>query len=278
MSATATPPKTDDFDILDHFDGAVGGLGGVANVIMQLAHPAVGYGVYESKVDNGSAMKHPYKRARTTGTFLAVALVGTEDDKRAMREAINSQHRHVYSTEKSPVKYNAFSRDLQLWVAACLYKGTADLIEYLHGAPDEATQDTIYAHCASFGTTLQVQPEMWPADRAAFQEYWDEQESKVVIDDTIRSFLMGLVMLVNVAWPLRVFAPLHRWFVTAFLPQAFRDQMHLTWTEKDQRRFLRVMRGIGWVTRKLPQRIRNWPVYLNLWDLRRRVRTGRPLV
>ena len=278
MSATVTRPKVDEFNILDHFDGALGGLGGVANVIMQLSHPAVGYGVYESKVDSGSAMKRPYKRARTTGTFLAVALVGTDDDKRVMREAINSQHRHVRSTEESPVEYNAFSRDLQLWVAACLYQGTVDLIEALHGLPDETTQDRIYQHCATFGTTLQVPPEMWPADRAAFQNYWDEQSSKVVIDDAIRRFLMGLVMLVNVAWPLRAFAPLHRWFVTAFLPPAFREQMHLTWTERDQRRFVRVMRGIGWVSRKLPQRVRNWPVFLNLWDLRRRVRKGKSLV
>ena len=130
----------------------------------------------------------------------------------------------------------------------------------------------------TFGTTLQVPRDMWPADRAAFQEYWEEQTERVVIDETIRNFLMGLVMLVNVAWPLRVFAPIHRWFVTAFLPPVFREQMHLAWTEKDQRRFERIMRGIGWVSRKLPRRIRNWPIYLNLWDLRRRVRRGRPLV
>ena len=43
-----------------------------ANVIMQLSLPGVGYGVLESPVDSGNVYKHPFKRARTTGTYLAV--------------------------------------------------------------------------------------------------------------------------------------------------------------------------------------------------------------
>ena len=48
-----------------------------ANVIMQLAAPAVGYGVLESPVDSGNVYKHPLKRSRTTGYYLAAATVGT---------------------------------------------------------------------------------------------------------------------------------------------------------------------------------------------------------
>ena len=77
-----------EFDVRPYLDGMAGGLAGVANVIMQLANPAVGHGVYESPVESGSAMKHPFKRGRTTATYLAVALLGNEDDKRAMRKAI----------------------------------------------------------------------------------------------------------------------------------------------------------------------------------------------
>lgn len=39
-----------------------------ANVIMQLSCPGVGYGVLESPVDSGNVYRHPFKRARTTGT------------------------------------------------------------------------------------------------------------------------------------------------------------------------------------------------------------------
>ena len=51
-------------------------LAGPANVIMQLARPGVGYGVLESPVQSGRVDKHPYKRARTTFSYLAVAVWG----------------------------------------------------------------------------------------------------------------------------------------------------------------------------------------------------------
>ena len=52
-----------------------------ANVIMQLSAPPVGYGVLESPVDSGNVYKHPFKRARTTGTYLAAATIGTDNDR-----------------------------------------------------------------------------------------------------------------------------------------------------------------------------------------------------
>jgi uncharacterized protein (DUF2236 family) len=38
-------------------------------------------------------------------------------------------------------------------------------------------------------TTLQVPPERWPADRAAFDRYWQESLAKVRIDDSVRDYL-----------------------------------------------------------------------------------------
>src|SRR3954452_24601775 len=101
----------------------VGLLLGPANVIMQLSRPGVGYGVLESRVERGRVDLHPIKRARTTLTYLAVATSGSEQQKAAFRRAVDGVHAQVYSTEDSPVSYHAFDRNLQLWVAACLYKG-----------------------------------------------------------------------------------------------------------------------------------------------------------
>ena len=106
---------------------------GAANVIMQLSWPEVGYGVAESKVDSGNLLKHPWKRARTTFQYLAVAIMGRPDDRAAFREAVNSSHRHVKSTANSPVRYNAFDCELQMWVAACLFVGLEDTYQLLRG-------------------------------------------------------------------------------------------------------------------------------------------------
>jgi len=105
----------------------VGLMSGAANVIMELARPGVGYGVKDSRVESGRADRHPIKRARTTFTYLAVALSGTETQKKTYRRAVNKSHAEVYSKPDSPVEYNAFDKDLQMWVAACLYKGFVDV-------------------------------------------------------------------------------------------------------------------------------------------------------
>jgi len=39
------------------------------------------------------------------------------------------------------------------------------------------------------GTTLQVRPEMWPEDLAAFEQYWQQTLPKLRIDPTVRAML-----------------------------------------------------------------------------------------
>ena len=79
-SAGAAPVA--EFDFRPYIDGAAI-LGAAANVIMQLAVPGVGYGVLESPVDCGKLTLHPVKRTRTTLTYLAVALLGSPDERAA---------------------------------------------------------------------------------------------------------------------------------------------------------------------------------------------------
>jgi uncharacterized protein (DUF2236 family) len=116
-------------------------LAGPANVIMQLARPGVGYGVVESRVESGRIDLHPIKRARTTFTYLAVATQGSEEQKAAFRRAVNRAHAHVYSTADSPVPYNAFDPDLQMWVGACLYKGAVDVYRLFVGEMNDQTAE-----------------------------------------------------------------------------------------------------------------------------------------
>src|ERR1700742_1678587 len=85
-----------------------GVLAPAANVIMQLALPGVGYGVLESPVDSGNVYKRPFKRARTTGTYLAAATLGTDADRALIRGEVDRVHALVRSKKTSPVSYNAF--------------------------------------------------------------------------------------------------------------------------------------------------------------------------
>lgn len=265
---------------LDEVIVGAGLMAGAANVVMQLARPGVGYGVVESAVDSGNLFLHPWKRARTTFTYLSVATMGTEEDKRAYRRAVNRSHAGVRSDADSPVEYNAFDRELQLWVAACLYKGFEDGYEALLGHRlSDGQREAVYADAAALGTTLQVRQDAWPVDRTSFGEYWEEQIARVRIDEPVRAHLMGVVELRFLPAPLRIpFARLNRFLTTGFLPPVFREQMRLPWTARDQRRFERLTGAVGVVALRLPGPLRRFPFNLLLWDLRRRIRAGLPVV
>ena len=258
-------------------------LAGPANVIMELSQPGVGYGVMESRVESGRIDRHPIKRARTTFTYIAVATKGNELQKAAYRRAVDKSHAEVYSTPDSPVSYNAFDKDLQLWVAACIYKGTVDVLRIFVGEMDDETADRIYDESAALGTTLQVPAEMWPADRTAFDRYWQESLDKVHIDDAVREFLFPIAAgrIPGVKLPVSLQRRLDDFnllITGGFLPQRFRDEMRIDWNEDKQRRFDRLMGRLRVVNNLLPRFVRQFPFNVLLKDLDWRVRTGRPLV
>ncbi|MGW0161271.1 oxygenase MpaB family protein [Mycobacterium sp. NPDC003323] len=253
--------------------------GAAANVIMQMARPEVGYGVAESRVKSGSLMEHPWKRARTTTQYLAVAVLGTDEERAAYRAAVDVAHRQVQSTPTSPVRYNAFNRELQMWVAACLFVGFEDTFQLLHGpmSPEQAEQ--FYHSAQPLGTTLQVTADQWPPTRAEFDDYWNIACQKVVIDDHIRDYLMALVDLKMINWPLRVtFAPLLRFLTIGSLAPIFRDAMGLRWSAADQRRFENLFAFVAFVNRFIPRFIRHGGSQILLGDVRRRIRTKKALI
>ena len=201
----------------------------------------------------------------------------------AFRRAVNRAHAQVYSTDESPVAYNAFDTDLQLWVGACLYKGAVDIYRLFVGEMDDETAERHYREGMALGTTLQVPPDKWPADRVAFDRYWQESLAKVHIDDTVREYLypIAAARVRGVKLP----GPLQRWsdnfsllITTGFLPQRFRDEMKLDWNAGKQRRFDRTISVLRFVNNLLPRFIRQFPFNVLLKDVDRRIRTGRPLV
>ncbi|MGV9675774.1 oxygenase MpaB family protein [Nocardia sp. NPDC003482] len=267
------PPRLQ--DALDFWQFA----GAAANVAMQMARPGVGHGVADSKVESGALMAHPWKRLRTTASYLAVAVLGSDEDKREFREAVNVAHRQVRSEPGAPVRYNAFDRELQLWVAACLYIGFEDSYQLLHGKLNPEQAEAFYRTSATLGTTLQVPQDMWPASRAEFDVYWNEAAEQAVLDDKVRAYVDDLLHLRMIPWYFRVvFGGLLRFLTAGFLAPYFREQMGIAWTTADQRRFEHLFLFVGFVNRFIPRFIRFGGTYNLMRDVRRRIRKGKPLI
>ncbi|MGW4842623.1 oxygenase MpaB family protein [Nocardia brasiliensis] len=262
-------------DALDFWSFA----GAAANVAMQMARPGVGYGVAESKVESGALMRHPWKRARTTTQYLAVAILGTEAERLAYREAVNVAHRQVHSAPGAAVKYNAFDRDLQLWVAACLYIGFEDTYQLLQGRMNDEQAEAFYATSSTLGTTLQVTEEMWPATRADFDRYWNEACGRVTIDEFVRSYLDDLLELRMIHWYLRLpFRNLLKFLTIGFLAPVFREQLRVEWTAADQRRFEHLFVFVAFVNRFIPRFVRHGGTHALMADVRRRIHKHKNLI
>ncbi|WP_028463072.1 oxygenase MpaB family protein [Nocardia sp. 348MFTsu5.1] len=284
MSTSERHMSRDEMDAIDSsfFAKALLSMGqtmSTANVIMQLANPAVGYGVARSKVENGRLDRHPIKRARTTGSYLAVAVFGNANDRKRFRQAVNRQHVQVRSDETSPVEYDAMNVDLQLWVAACLYYGWEDIYERVHGPLTGADRDTFYQQGKVCGTTLQMPAQMWPPNREAFGEYWDRQAAEISISDEVREFLIGIANFDHAHPAIKKrYGPVKYRRTIGYLPPPFREAMRVPWTAADQKWFDGYVDGLVAAERRKPLWLSQLIFRVLLWDVRLRCRLGRPLV
>jgi uncharacterized protein (DUF2236 family) len=252
---------------------------GAANVVMQMSRPQVGYGVVESKVDSGNLLKHPWKRARTTLQYVAVAILGSPEDRIAFQAAVDGAHRHVESDASSPVHYNAFDRQLQMWVAACLFVGLEDTHQLLRGELTDVQAEQFYRSAWPLGTTLQVTEDQWPATRPDFDDYWITACRHVAIDGAVRDYLLDVVTLKMINPILGLpFRPLLKFLTTGFLAPVFRDALGLGWGPVRQWVFESLFLVVAFGNRFLPVFIRQGGSYLLLADVRSRVRSRERLI
>lgn len=250
-----------------------------ANVIMQLSQLPVGHGVASSTVDSGRVDAHPVKRTRTTLAYLVMALTGSDGERAAMRREVNRQHRQVRAGPDDPVAYDAMDPELQLWVAACLYKGVEDIQAVLGIELDDDLAERHYRYCSRLGTTLQVKESQWPPTRAAFREYWDANVATIEMDDLTRTYLQGIARAEFLPAPLpRLLGPIVELQTVGFLPPRFREELGLPWDARRQAAFDVMMRSWAWVDHRLPAPIRKLPFNVYRWDTRRRIRRGKPVV
>ncbi|MEV6073265.1 oxygenase MpaB family protein [Nocardia sp. NPDC052001] len=272
-SETKRPPQLQDALDFWQFSGAA------ANVAMQLAHPGVGRGVLESKVESGSLMAHPWKRLRTTASYLAVAILGSPEEKAIFREAVNVAHRQVKSEPGAKVKYNAFDRNLQRWVAASIYVGFEDSYQLLHGKMSPEQAGAFYSTSSTLGTTLQVTEDMWPKTRADFDVFWNEACQSIAVDPEVRAYIDDLLHLRMIHWYLRlIFGGLLRFLTAGYLAPHFREAMGVEWTATDQRRFEHLFVFVGFVNRFVPKFLRFAGTKSMMRDVQRRMRKQAALI
>ncbi|MFD4369059.1 oxygenase MpaB family protein [Rhodococcus sp. NPDC058521] len=272
MSTRLTERRTrreDELDLADFVGESFLFLGAGSTVLLQLASPGVGHGV----ADHSTTLVRPLDRLRTTMTYVYAVTLGTPEEKRAIVRMVNKAHVPVRSET-----YNAFDPELQLWVAATLYKNGSDLYERFYGKLDDDAAERIYRQSAVYGTALQVDESSWPDSREAFEKYWDHMIENTEVDDQVRRYVHALLDGGDVPIVARILLPLNRFVTIGLLPQTMREKFELPWDPRDQRRFDALMRLLPIVYRLVPRPIRWAPAHIYLLDMRRRLRKHRHVI
>ncbi|MDO6145007.1 oxygenase MpaB family protein [Paenarthrobacter aurescens] len=225
-------------------------------ILLQIADPRVGHGV----ADHSNFAERPQDRLRATLSYVYAVVYGTEAQVAAVRRAVNRAHAPVRRGPHGNSKgYNAFDADSQLWVVATLYDTAVTVYEQVHGPLDDETADAMYRDYARIGTALQLPPDKWPADRAAFAEYWDAHVSRLQPDEKARKIAGDLLHPSAGPALMRLAMPLARFLTAGLLPEHVREGFGFTWGPGQARRFEQTMRLVGRVYPRLPQRLRHWP-------------------
>lgn len=267
--ADPAPIEPGSIDLADFVGESMLLLGAGSTVLLQLAERGVGHGV----ADHSTTLQRPLDRLRTTMTYVYAVTLGTPEERKQIVRLVNKVHVPVRSET-----YNAFDPELQLWVAATLYRNGVEMYQRMFHKLSDVDIEWIYRQSAVYGTALQVKEGMWPATRAEFDAYWDEMIATVEVDEKIRAFTRGLLSGGDSPLPVRMLMPLQRFMTIGLLPQRMRAEFSLPWSPRDQRRFDLFWKVVPPVYRRVPRRIRQLSSTFYLRDMRRRMAGNKHLI
>ncbi|MGJ4730126.1 oxygenase MpaB family protein [Luteimonas sp. SDU101] len=238
-------------------------FGAGATVAWQMAMPGVGWGVAE----HSQTLQRPLDRLRATMGYVYAVTLGTDADRARIADHVNRAHRPVHGEG-----YSAFDHDLQLWVAATLYRGALDVHALFAGPVAPEDREALYREAWAFGRTLQVRDEQWPPDAAAFDRWWDAQlRQRLAVDAPVRAYMHAVLDARSAPWYLRPAMPLQRFVTRGLLPARLRALFGFDWSARDERRWRRFRRWAPRLYWSLPRKLRQWPAAYYLGQLRKGV-------
>lgn len=238
-------------------------FGAGVTVAWQMANPGVGRGVAR----HSQTLQDPLGRLRATMAYVYAVTLGDDADRAAIARHVNRAHKPVRGAG-----YDAFDRDLQLWVAATLYRGAMDVRALFVGPVPDAGREALYRQAWAFGNTLQVEDAQWPADAQAFEDWWKQQEARLQVDDEVRAYMQAVLKGGKVPWYLRPSLPLQAFVTRGLMTPRLRQLFDLPWSARDQRNWRRFVRWAPRLYWAMPRSLRHWPAKYYMKQLRKRYR------
>ncbi|RFA19383.1 oxygenase MpaB family protein [Subtercola boreus] len=255
--------------------------GGGRAILLQIADAEVGYGV----AAHSDFANRPLERLANTVTYAYATVFASPEELARVVSRVNHAHAPVVSSPHEhdeyhrasnadereadggergvgghpTVHYNAFDRRAQLWVAATLYQTALTVYEKTFGPLEPDDAEEVYQRYGVLGSALQMPAELWPADRAAFREYWNTAVADLRVTDPARRVAHDLLHPRTAPLWLRAVMPVVRLVTTGLLSPELRRAFVLPWSTGSQRRFDRLFRVLAVVYPRLPLAVRRLP-------------------
>lgn len=239
-------------------------------LLLQLAHPAVAQGVE----DHSEFRRNPFKRLQGTLEATHAVVFGSEELAHGVGRRIQRIHDFVTGPG-----YAANDPVNLLWVHATLTDTALRCYEELIGPlpPDEA--ETYYQEMARVAEVFGVGREHQPATLAAFRAYVDDSVASLEVTPVGRdlaAYILEPTLPLGLHVPLAPLLHLQRLFTLGSLPPPVRDQLDVTWDDRDEERYRRAQRGARRLFGIVPPGLRTAGNRIGgralLWQARRRVR------
>ncbi|MBG6239085.1 uncharacterized protein (DUF2236 family) [Mycetocola sp. CAN_C7] len=239
--------------------------GGGRAILLQIADPAVGAGV----AAHSDFSSRPLDRLHATLTFVYTQVYGTDAERALVSRQVNRAHGPVAGERSADApSYSAFDPHLQLWVAATLYDTATRVHDLVHGPLEDEAAEEVYAEYAIIGTALQMPADLWPETRTHFRAWFDRHIDDLHVTEEARAVSRELLMARAAPLWVRALLPTVRLVTAGLLPQRLREPFGFRWTQRQQRRFDRMLRVIRFVWPRIPRGIRHLPVRFYLGRLR----------
>lgn len=229
--------------------------GGGAAIALQVADRPVAAGV--ARHSNFTA--DPLGRLHRTLQYLsAVVLPEARPARETVIQWVSRAHDPVEGSDDG-MFYSAADPETQRWVTATLYWTAEEIRWRIWGVqhPDDAEQS--YRAYAELGTALGMPEKYWPADRAGFQRYWDDQLATLEVTPAARRIITDLFAATAAPWWLRRIMPAVKFLTAGLLPNEVRMRLGLKWDGADSQREDRLWRMLRRAYPALPDVIRHAP-------------------
>lgn len=240
--------------------------GGVAAILMQIAHPEVEKGVAR----HSDFTYRRIERARRSVIYIYCMIFGTPEEKRRVTDATHRAHTHVKGDG-----YDANDINAQLWVAATIYWS---MVESVFGILDDERAEKVYEEFSVMATALRVPPEEWLKNREAFKVYCDGEVSRSEVTDEAKAVAKDVLDKKELPWGLTwayatLKGPLSRPVTIEMLPEKVRNDFGIPspWTRQV---FWLVTSINAAIVPYLPIALREIPKNYYMADLRKRIASG----